>query len=246
MDRGGPMAIPIEGEETVQESGPGNALNWRLKLNQWLSPAFPVGAFAFSHGLEQAVEWGHVRDADTCSDWIRAAMLFGSCRNDGILLVWAYRAQSGKDAVRETERIADLARAFAGSAERLGEMDALGEAFRLCLAGVWGGRWGDWPYPVVLGAAAARHGMGMDEVLGLYFQAFVSNLAAAAIRLVPLGQVEAQKIVARLGALIPDLVAEVAQADESELEECCLGGCALGVDMAAMGHENQKVRLFRT
>ena len=62
-----------------------------LTLMQWLSPAFPVGAFAYSHGLEQAIADGQVSDADTLCDWIEALIVQGSARADAILLASAYK-----------------------------------------------------------------------------------------------------------------------------------------------------------
>ena len=63
-----------------------------LPLLIWLSPAFPVGAYAYSHGLEWAVEAGDVVDAASLEVWLVDLLAFGAPRSDAILFVAAFRA----------------------------------------------------------------------------------------------------------------------------------------------------------
>ena len=58
----------------------------RLRLMQMLSPAFPVGSYAYSQGLEQAISDGNVTDAASLTGWITAILTHGSARMDAILL----------------------------------------------------------------------------------------------------------------------------------------------------------------
>ena len=205
-----------------------------LKLHAWLSPSYPVGAFAYSHGLETAIAGGHVSDAATARGWIEAILRHGSGRNDAILLAHAICGHNA-------DELDDLARAFAPSAERLLETVAQGEAFAATTARSWGGDGTPRAYPVALGLAARAHGMEAVQVLPLYLLAFASNLVSACIRLVPLGQTEGQRILAALSPVI-DAVAE--EAGSALLDD--LGGCAHASDIAAMRHETQPVRLFRS
>ncbi len=203
-----------------------------LRLMTWLSPAFPTGAFAYSHGLEWAVEAGDVRDSDTLQDWLEVVLAHGSGRSDAILLRHAHR---GCD-------VAALARAVAPSRERRLEAMAQGVAFGHA-ADVWtsamAGR--KTPYPVAVGTLAGAHGIAEDDVALAYLHAFTSNLISAGVRLVPLGQSAG---VAVLAALQPTLLAVAEETRDASLDD--VGGCAFRVDLASMRHETQYTRLFRS
>lgn len=207
-----------------------------LTLAQWLSPAYPVGAFSYSHGLEWAVEAGQVRDADTFLDWLEDILRHGTGRNDAILLACAYRSDTG--ALRALD---DLARAYASSKERLLETEAQGAAFCRTTAAIWGGAMPDLTYPVAVGYAAHAHGFPLRQTSAMYLHAFASNLTSAAIRLVPLGQTEGQ---AALTALIP--LCEGIAGETANLTTDDLGGSVFMADIAAMKHETQYTRLFRS
>jgi len=207
-----------------------------LTLAAWLSPGFPVGAFAYSHGLEQAIAAGEVTDAATAQAWIGTCALHGAGRNDAILTAAAMR---GEDA----DELDALARAFAASEERLRETAAMGAAFGETVAAAWslpaGHDGKPRTYPVALGVAA--RGMEPGAVVAMALSAFAANLVSAAVRLVPLGQVEGQRILAALHPLVARVAAEACEATTDEM-----GGCAWNADIAAMRHETQTVRLFRT
>ncbi|MCA0922103.1 urease accessory protein UreF [Pseudooceanicola nanhaiensis] len=207
-----------------------------MLLHQWLSPAFPVGAFAYSHGLEYAVHAGEVSDRATLEGWLETALRLGAGRSDAILLAHGYRADPA-----ELAEIAELAAALAPSAERLLETEQQGRAFAETVNALYGYDLPPMPYPVALGAAAARQGLPLADTLRLYLQAFAANLASAAVRLVPLGQTDGQRAVM---ALLPTCAALAAEAETAPLDE--IGSCALSIDIAAMRHETQATRLFRS
>lgn len=207
---------------------------WRLLL--WAGPAFPVGAFAHSHGLETAVEDGVVRDAATLRAWVEDALRHGAGRNDAILLAHAHRGAA----------VNDLALATAGGRERQLESLAQGEAFLRAIRA--------WPeahsharhlpaertaYPVAFGTAARE--LPLAPVLVAYLQAFAQMLVSAAVRLVPLGQSDGLFV---LAALEPTVAAIAAEAAAASLED--LGGACFLSDLASMRHETQYTRLFRT
>ena len=215
----------------------------------WLSPAFPVGAFAYSHGLEWAVETGDVRDAETCRSWIADLLAFGSGRNDAVLLAAAWRAAAAHDDAM-LHAVAELAAALQPSSERRLETTAQGNAFVTAVRAAWPtatiemlkGAWeGDVAYPVALGTAAAGHGIGLRPTLDAFLLGFVSNIVSAVVRLGPIGQTDGQRI---LAALLPAIAETAAFAEASTLDD--LGSCAFRSDIASMRHETQYTRLFRS
>jgi len=210
-----------------------------MRLLTWLSPAFPTGAYAYSHGLEWAVETHDIRDGETLLAWLSAVIAHGSARTDTILLRHAHRAANDPAALRD---IAALALATAASRERYDEALAQGRAFLRAAAG-----WdvpdlsADTPYAVAVGAMAGAHGIDEDTTASAYLQTFTSNLISAAVRLVPLGQTTGLRT---LAALEPVILRTAATTAETTLDD--LGGCAFRSDLAAMRHETQYTRLFRS
>lgn len=208
-----------------------------LRLMTWLSPAFPTGGFAYSHGLEWAVETGDVRDGATLEAWLADLLRHGSGRSDAILLRCAHAAD---DAV--LAEVAATALAMAPGRERHAETLNQGRAFLLAAA-PWQGDVlpPDLPYPVAVGALAGRHGLPADDAVLAYLQVFTSNLVSAAVRLVPLGQTAGLRVVAALEPVLTETAAATAGATLDDL-----GGCAFRSDLAAMRHETQYTRLFRS
>ena len=221
------------------------------RLLTWLSPAFPVGAFSYSHGLEYAVEAGLVSDRATLIAWIEGIVLYGAGRLDGMLLLAAHRAAADSDSsgLKET---AELASAMRGSAELALESTAQGAAF---LKAIGTG----WPhlaaapllrvithttglsYPVAVGAAAAVAGIAETPVLQAYLTAFCGNLVSAALRLAPIGQSDG---IAALALLEPTISRQVERLRAAPFET--IGAASLMVDWCSMKHETQETRLFRS
>lgn len=221
---------------TIRPTGTGMTADPALILHQWLSPAFPVGAFAYSHGLEWEVGAGRLTDAAGFDAWLRTCMVRGSGRNDAILLAAAYRADAAGLA-----DIADLAEALAPSKERREETMAQGRAFAATVSAIHDVDIGAMAYPVAVGHAARRLGLPLDLTLRLFLQAFAANLVSAATRLVPLGQTEAQRVLAAMTPLIETLADEAAPGDPDSI-----GGGVPMIDIASMRHETQGTRLFRS
>ena len=206
-----------------------------LRLLAWLSPAFPTGGFAYSHGLEFAIECGDVRDGETLRAWIEDVLLHGSGRNDAILLRHAHR---GADVAMLNE----LAAASATSRERHSETLDQGTAFAVA-AKAWGVPALPTPvsYPIAIGAVAGRHDIDAEAIVSGYLQAFAANLISAAVRVVPLGQTVGLAV---LAALEPTVLRVAELTREQTIDD--IGGCAFRSDIAAMRHETQQTRLFRT
>ena len=201
-----------------------------LTLTQWLSPAFPLGSFAYSHGLEQGIADGAVHDAQSLQIWLTETLCFGAGHVDAVLLC---QALQGAD-------MADTACALAASKERWDESLAQGTAFAETLVTL-GHQARPAALPVAVGEAARALSLEPSEVAQLYLHAFASNLVSVAVRFVPLGQSEGQAV---LAALHP-IIAEIAEtAPTTPLDR--VGTAALMGDIAAMRHETLDVRLFRT
>ena len=220
-----------------------------LPLLAWLSPAFPVGSFAYSHGIEWAFESGSVVDAKSAGAWIADLLECGGPWSDAVLLACAHRAASAKeyDALRE---VAEFAAAFAPSRERKLETMAQGEAFMNTVSAAWsnkafekiiGAIEKEVAYPVAVGATSAAHEIPLRVTLESYLLAVVSNFVSAAVRLIPLGQTDGTKIVAKLTPVVREIAA---RAEKSSLED--VGGAAIRSDIASMKHETQYTRLFRS
>lgn len=205
-----------------------------LTLVQWLSPAFPVGSFAYSHGLEWAMDAGRIRNAADLQNWLAALLAEGAGRSDAILLA---RAMDDGDPAP----LAALADALAPSRERAQEAMEQGAAFLRTTNALTGADWPPMPLPVAVGAAARALGLPPAEVTALYLQAFAGALVQAAVRFLPLGQTEGQRVLAALHPLILTLAAEAATAPPD-----AIGSAAFGSDLASLHHETMDTRIFRT
>lgn len=206
-----------------------------MTLVQWLSPAFPTGAFAYSHGMEQVIADGGIRSGVDLEGWLSDVLRFGAGKQDAILLSAAL--EPGAD----WDDLAQLCVALQPSAERLREVAEQGAAFARTVAALTGDAVRERPLPVAVGAAAAGLGLEKREVIALYLHAFASNLVSAAVRFVPLGQNDGQAALSRLHPLIARLSEEAASLSVTDITSA-----ALGADLAAMRHEGMDVRIFKT
>ena len=107
-----------------------------LRLQSWLSPAFPTGSYSYSHGLESAVEAKQVHDRESLVDWLDADLHYGSPRNDAIFFVEAWRCASRGDHAQLLE-IAELSAAFRGTSEFALEASQQGSSCLATFRDVW-------------------------------------------------------------------------------------------------------------
>jgi urease accessory protein len=230
---------------------PGSALGTAAlyRLMAWLSPAYPVGAFSYSGGLEWAVEAGDVTDAATLARWLSVMIRDGGGFCDAVFLVHAHRATAASNDAA-LAAVAELAAAFTPSRERFLETTAQGRAFFETTRAAWGcaaldrlpAAWdGPLAYPIAVGVASAGHGIALAPALGAFLQAIAGNLVSAGLRLVPLGQTDGQRVLAGLEPLI---AACAQRALACPLDE--VGGAAFRVDLSSLRHETQYTRLFRS
>ncbi len=208
-----------------------------LMLAQWFSPAYPVGGFSFSHGLEQAVLAGEIKNYTALEVWLKTLLVYGAGRNDVILLAAAYHAKT--DA--EVGEIDALAQALAPAEERLAETVSQGEAFARITAAVQGRDMAARCYPVAVGCATRMADLPLGLSAQMYLQAMTGNLVSAGIRLGCCGQTEGQKMLHRLS----DQCQTVANSAIMQTIEDLGSGC-VALDIAAMNHETLYSRIFRS
>jgi urease accessory protein len=230
-------------------TGPG-----AYKLFAWLSPAMPVGAYSFSHGLESAVEAGRVTDLRSLRAYALTALRHGTGWTDALFLRATYEA--GLDGTFESWSLLEIlttAAAQRGTSELALESAAQGRALLAVLRKAWPTAELDAlddlcrrsevepPYAAVLGIAARAHGLPLEATLRAFLQAFAANLISAGIRLIPLGQTDGQRLTAELEGSVRELTAA---ARARGLDD--LGTAAPAIDLLSMAHETQYTRLFRS
>jgi len=219
------------------------------RLMAWLSPAYPVGAFSYSSGIEWAVEAGDIADAGTLQRWLTATIGHGGGFCDAALFVHAYRAAAGDDGPA-LKNVAELAAALAPSKERFLETTAQGRAFIDATLAAWPcatlgrlmAKWeGPIAHPVAVGMAAAGHDVPLEGALTAFLHAVAANLVSAGVRLIPLGQTDGQRA---LASLEPVIATAAGRALNTALAD--IGGATFRADIASMRHERQYTRLFRS
>ena len=223
-----------------------------LRQQSWLSPAFPTGSYSYSHGIEWAVEAGHIHDRKSLVDWLEADLCYGSGRNEAIFFTEAWRCATDNDCEKLLD-VAELAAAFRGTSEFALETSQQAASCLATLRRVW-------PDPlletfsellaelrispvlsVVLGVRAAKQDIPATLALPAFLQSYLANLITAGVRLVPLGQTDGQLALAELE---PAVLAVAAQAQQATIHD--LGSVGLMVDLASALHETQYTRLFRS
>ena len=223
-----------------------------LRQQSWLSPAFPTGSYSYSHGIEWAVEAGHIHDRKSLVDWLEADLCYGSGRNEAIFFMEAWRSATNDDR-RKLFEIAELAAAFRAASEFALETSQQAAACLATLRRVW-------PDPlleslsellsdlriapalsVILGIRAAKENIPATLALPAFLQSYLANLVTAGVRLVPLGQTDGQLGIAELE---PAVLAMAAEAEQATIDD--LGSAAFMIDLASALHETQYTRLFRS
>ena len=218
-------------------------------LQTWFSPSFPIGAYTYSHGLENVVEQGKITNVEEAMDWLRDMVAHGNGYADAVFLCAAYDAVLAKDG-DALAQVSEYAAAFCGTAELRLESQSQGAA---CLEAIqkitpnggidhlvqcWSG---PYPYVLVIGVSAAALDLDREAVTTAFLHGFVSNLSSALVRLVPLGQSDGQRLIAELAPLVLQTTKRALTTPWQEVSTA-----TLMVDIASMAHETQYTRLFRS
>jgi urease accessory protein len=219
------------------------------RLLTWFSPAFPIGAFSFSHGLEWAVEAGDIHDRESLREWLAALLSLGTGWTDAVLFAQAHRAVAGKS-LKRLAAASELAVALQPSRERRLEATMQGDAFVKAVETAWPNQGlallreatpAPYALAVAAGAASAGADVERDEALTAFLTGFCQNLVSATVRLAPIGQSDGLIVMA---ALEPSIAATAKRAGRATLRD--VGGLAPRSDIVSMRHETQMTRLFRS
>lgn len=223
-----------------------------LRLQNWLSPAFPAGSYSYSHGVEWAVEARYIHDRASLVDWLAADLRYGTGRNEAIFFTESWSGATNDDRMKLLG-VAELAAAYRGTSEFALESAQQGLAFRSTINRVWRDSLLDWlseelanrnlpvAPAVILGLASARQSIPLAFALPAFLQSYISNLVSAGVRLIPLGQTDGQTAIAALEDVVLAVSSDAARTTTSDL-----GSAAFLVDLASMAHEIQYTRLFRS
>jgi urease accessory protein len=216
-----------------------------LRLCHLVSPALPVGAYAYSQGLEYAVQAGWVCDEASTLDWLQGLSRFGLGTHDLPLLLRLHAAWSSGEVAMVEAWNARLIAARETSELRAEERH-LGQALARVLvelelpeAQPWFDR--SVAYATMFSLAAVRWQIPARETLSGLLWSWTENQVLAAVKLVPLGQSAGQRLLRRLSDAIPDIVGEaMALPDEG------IGVGVISQVLASALHESQYSRLFRS
>ncbi|WP_243698481.1 urease accessory protein UreF [Paracoccus alkanivorans] len=206
----------------------------RLRLAQYLSPAFPTGGFAWSQGLEWAINQG-AATRKTLPQWLADWLEHGGGWTDAVLATLSLRPDANHVGLD------DLARAACMTSERLTETVEQGTAFAANVTAITGEPHAAATLPVAFGRACAGFPLPVPEMIAVYLQAQASALISAAVRFMPLGPVEGQTMLAELQPAMLATASRAASARETDLTSA-----TWGADIAAMSHETMIVRIFRS
>ena len=217
-----------------------------LRLWQLISPALPVGAYAYSQGLEYALEAGWLKNESDVYDWIKGQLQHNLAHLDIPILQRLYQAWQQDDyaAVNDWTRYLLASRE---AAELKTEDQNLGRALatllvQLELAQAQLYIQAQQPAFVTLLALAACHWhISLQEIAQGYLWMWSENQVAAAVKLVPLGQTSGQKMLLALADAIPEAVETGLQLSDDDI-----GMSAPGLGIASALHESQYSRLFRS
>lgn len=229
-----PMITPDTLTRDPVAPGPVTPQIARLLLAQYLSPAFPVGGFAWSQGLEYAMDQGLVTRA-TLPQWLADWLDHGAGWTDAVLVALALRPDADHAALD------DLARAACMTRQRLTETVEQGTAFAANVSALTAAPQQPAALPVAFGRACAPLPLPAPEIIAAFLQSQAASLISAAVRFLPLGPVEGQRM---LSALQPTIMARAASAATATGSD--LASTAWGADIAAMRHETMTTRIFRS
>lgn len=219
------------------------------RLLQLASPALPVGAYSYSQGLEAAVEAGVVDDANSAGGWISDVLTLSMAQMEGPVLLRLHDAWHADDftavahwndwflAGRETAELRAETLQMGYSLTRLlGDLIDKNTFKIKCLRDIT-----EVTFPAAYSAATAHWQIDREDALVAYLWSWLENQVMAAVKAVPLGQTDGQKILLRLGGQLPATATRIAA-----LSDEAMGNFTPGLALLSSRHETQYSRLFRS
>lgn len=219
------------------------------RLLQLASPTLPVGAYSYSQGLEAAVDAGTIVDAQSAGRWIGDALLLSLAKFEAPVMSRMHAAWLARD-YAEVRRLDDWFRATRETAELRAETLQMGYSLRRLLIDL--DEFDASPraelesmqapaFPAVFTFATAQWGIAVRDALVAYLWSWLENQVMAALKAVPLGQTDGQRLLLRLGGSLAAIADQAVAA-----EEAMFTNFAPGLAIASSRHESQYSRLFRS
>lgn len=203
------------------------------RLLQLASPALPVGAYSYSGGLEAACEDGLVTDAASAERWIGDVLEFSVARMEAPMLLRMMQGQDWNEAFLASRETAELR----------AETVQMGYSLNRLLVdlGVGAVPLEEPSFPAAFAFAAAHWKIAPADALQAYLWAWVENQVMAAVKAVPLGQTDGQRMLLALGDRISSLLEKISAMKDEEI-----GNFMPGLALLSSRHETQYSRLFRS
>lgn len=212
------------------------------RLLQLASPALPVGAYAYSQGLEPAIEAGTVRDCASAERWIGDVLAHSLARMEAPVFLRLCAAWTAGD-VAAAQHWNEFFLASRETAELRAETAQMGYSLARLLPQLEAG---DVPleepsFPAAFTYAVAAWGIDPHDALVAYLWSWLENQVLAAVKALPLGQTDGQRMLASLAARLEDITRRAARLDDK-----ALGNFVPGLALLSSHHETQYSRLFRS
>lgn len=152
-------------------------------LQIWFSSSFPIGSYAYSHGLEALIDGNKIINRNDVREYLEALLFYGTLRNDYIFLKSVFKG----------EEINDLILASASSKERHAEMIDMGNSFRKIMKDSWGLVLEEnTSFVYCVGKAALHFDIKFDDIIKFYLQSYISNLINICVKHIPMSQKDGQ------------------------------------------------------
>lgn len=221
-----------------------------LKLFQFCDSQFPTGAFSHSFGLETYIQRGDIHDGASFRTWLEVFLKEQLTYTDGLAMRLVYEAIESDDA-EAIERLDQLLFVQNLPRETRNGTKQMGKRMIQLARTLYEDPWLDWygekaaayqlhTHPAVVFTLLGNHlGIDIEKIIDYYYYQNVSSLTQNAVRAIPLGQTEGQKIVAEMIPFITTTREGVMQLDEADF-----GLTAPGIEMNQLEHENVDVRIF--
>ncbi|AFY60395.1 urease accessory protein UreF [Synechococcus sp. PCC 6312] len=216
-----------------------------LRLLQLASPALPVGAYAYSEGLEFLIQTEQITTADALKNWITAELRIGAIRVDAAIVIRAYQAQVRGDSTSIESWNHWLTAARDGEALRQQSLQ-MGRSLWQLFCDLEPETQNFNPqefhhFAVAFGRVAGAWQIELGPAILGFLQSWTSNLINAGVKLIPLGQTQGQRLLLALHQPITQACAEILRLKDEQLDNC-----SWGLSLAVMGHETLYSRLFRS
>ncbi|WP_105986414.1 urease accessory protein UreF [Staphylococcus chromogenes] len=222
----------------------------QLKLFQFCDSQFPTGAFSHSFGLETYIQREDVHDASSFQTWLKVFLTEQLTYTDGLAMRMTYEALEKNDEA-EMKRIDQMLFVQNIPRETRVGTKQMGKRMAHLAHTLYDDAWLNWYYqevteyrlhahPAVVFTLLGHHlGISLEQIIDYFLYQNISSLTQNAVRAIPLGQTEGQKIVSEMMPFITDTREAIMAEDERNF-----GLTAPGIELNQLEHENVNVRIF--